>query len=111
MPPLRANTEGCGLYGCYSCPCGRCYTYREYRRSCNAVNMPGGRAMPLFNDFAKKWSLCKNSAEKMLLIDRLVHECHVTVMSGERGRSVCINLIEGNLSQLRDLLETLAGNK
>lgn len=96
--------------GIISCSCGYLYTYREYRRSCNAANMPGGRAAPIFKSFADKWPACKSSREKMLLVDWLVHECHVTVMSGEKGRSVCVNLIEGTIPQLREMLEMLAGH-
>ncbi len=92
-----------------ACACGQFYTYREYRRSCNAAGMPGGRAEPVFRAFAERWPACRGDAEKMLLIDWLIHECHVTLMSGEKGRTVCANLIEGTLPQLRDLLETLAG--
>jgi hypothetical protein len=47
----------------------------------------------------------------MLLIDGLVHECHVSAMTGEKGRSVCMNLMEGTLSQIKDMLEMLAGSK
>ena len=92
------------------CPCGHCYTYREYRRSCNTANIPGGRAEPVFRAFMDKWPGCKDEKEKMLLIDRLIHECHVSLMSGEKGRSVCVNLIEGTIPQLRDMLERLAGH-
>ena len=93
-----------------TCPCGYYYTYREYRRSCNANSMPGGRATEIFNQFVEKWLLCKDEKEKMLLIDWLVHECHVSVMTGGVGRSVCVNLIEGSITQIRDMLEMLAGN-
>ena len=90
------------------CKCGYAYTYREYRRSCNAVNMPGGRAEPIFENFLQKWPGCKDTKSKMFLIDWLVHECHVTLMSGARGRSVCVNLIEGTLKQISDLIMKLA---
>lgn len=90
------------------CECGYSYTYREYRRSCNAVNMPGGRATPKFEGFIKEWTLCKDASQKMMQIDRLIHECHVTLMSGAQGRSVCINLIEGSLKQIADLIVKLA---
>ena len=90
------------------CDCGYSYTYREYRRSCNSVNMPGGRAEPIFENFLQKWPGCRDVKSKMLLIDWLVHECHVTLMSGERGRSVCVNLIEGTLKQISDLILKLA---
>ena len=95
--------------GLIACPCGYYYTYREYRRSCNANNIPGGRATEIFNAFADKWLQCKNEKEKMLLVDWLVHECHVSAMTGGVGRSVCVNLIEGTIAQIRDMLEMLAG--
>jgi len=91
-----------------TCDCGYSYTYREYRRSCNAANMPGGRAAPIFEHFAKKWPGCRDAAQKMLLIDWLIHECHVTIMSGEKGRSVCVNLIEGTKKQIADVIIQLA---
>jgi len=47
----------------------------------------------------------------MLLIDWLVHECHVTLMSGEKGRSVCVNLIEGTLKQISDLIMKIANDQ
>lgn len=94
-----------------ACACGDRYTYREYRRSLNAANMPGGRAAPIFQAFQDRWPGCKDAREKMLLIDWLIHECHVSVMSGDRGRSVCVNLIEGTHAQLRALLERLAGHE
>lgn len=90
------------------CECGYSYTYREYRRSCNAANMPGGRATPIFESYIKKWPSCKEASQKMMLIDWLIHECHVTLMSGSKGRSVCINLIEGSLKQISDLIIKLA---
>lgn len=93
------------------CQCGYTYTYREYRRSCNAVNMPGGRATPVFEDYMKKWLICKTASQKMMAIDWLIHECHVTLMSGAKGRSVCVNLIEGTLGQISDLINKLAYDK
>jgi len=90
------------------CGCGYSYTYREYRRNCNAVNMPGGRATPTFEHFLQKWPGCKDAKDKMMLIDWLIHECHVTLMSGMKGRSVCVNLIEGTLKQISDLIMKLA---
>ena len=91
-----------------TCECGYSYTYREYRRSCNVANMPGGRATPIFEHFAQKWPGCRDTTPKMMLIDWLIHECHVTLMSGLKGRSVCVNLIEGTTKQISDLIMKLA---
>jgi len=94
--------------GLAECSCGTCYTYREYRRSCNAADMPGGRAAPVFDNFIQQWPCCGDTASKMMLIDRLIHECHVTLMSGIKGRSVCVNLIEGTKKQISDVIMQLA---
>ena len=90
------------------CECGYCYTYREYRRSFNANNMPANRAQPIFDAFMERWPACLDATAKMLLIDWLIHEFHVTLMSGEQGRSVCANLIEGTKKQISDMILQLA---
>lgn len=91
------------------CACGQAMSYREYRRSFHAASMPAGRAEALFDAFAAAWEAAKGCADKTRLIDGLLHECHVSVMSGIKGRSACLNLIEGTTSQIRDMLEGLAG--
>ena len=100
-----------GYTSVVACPCGYCYTYREYRRSFHTHNMPAGRATSIFDQYALKWPGCKDPNEKMQLIDRLIHECHVSLMSGVQGRSVCVNLIEGTKKQISDLIMVLAYGK
>jgi len=90
------------------CACGYAYTYREYRRSCNAANMPAGQATPIFEQFMQQWPACKHAKAKMMLIDWLIHQFHVSLMSGNEGRSVCRNLIEGTTAQIQMLIEQLA---
>lgn len=87
---------------------GYSYTFRQYRRSCNSDNVPGGRATPVFREYLLKWPTCRTAAEKFLLIDWLIHECHVTLMNGEIGRTVGINLIDGTYEQVKKLILTLA---
>ena len=90
------------------CGCGYVYTYREYRRSCNAANMPAGAATPIFHGFIPKWAACKDAKSKMMLIDWLIHQFHVALMADVKGRSVCRNLIEGTTAQIFDLINRLA---
>lgn len=90
------------------CVCGYSYTYREYRRSYNTANIPGNRATPIFNKFLEKWIVCRDAKQKMIVIDWLIHEFHVTLMSDSKGRSVCINLIEGSLKQISELIIKIA---
>jgi hypothetical protein len=107
-PTGSVLTKNADNYTPINCDCGYSYTYREYRRNCNSVNMPGGRATPIFDIFLHKWPVCRDSKSKMMLIDWLVHECHVTLMSGSKGRSVCVNLIDGTLKQISELIMRLA---
>ena len=91
-----------------NCNCGYSYTFREYCRSYTAANMPGGRATEIFEHFAKTWPHLKETSQKMMLIDWLIHQCHVTLMSGAKGRSVCVNLLEGTKKQILDVINNLA---
>lgn len=91
-----------------NCDCGYSYTFREYRRSCTSANMPGGRATEIFEYFTQKWPHSKETVQKMMLIDWLIHQCHITIMSGAKGRSVCVNLLEGTQKQIYDLINKLA---
>ena len=70
--------------------------------------MPGGRATEIFEHFAKTWPHLKETSQKMMLIDWLIHQCHVTLMSGAKGRSVCVNLLEGTKKQILDVINNLA---
>jgi hypothetical protein len=41
-------------------------------------------------------------------IDRLIHEFHINLNSGVKGRFVAINLIQGTKKQIGDLIISLA---
>ncbi|MDR2590956.1 MAG: hypothetical protein LBC71_08250, partial [Oscillospiraceae bacterium] len=58
--------------------------------------------------FIEDWSKAKGYIEKMLLIDRLIHEFHINLNSGVKGRFVAINLIQGTKKQIGDLIISLA---
>jgi hypothetical protein len=90
------------------CQCGNQYLFREYMRSFRKEKMPSGSATKIFNDFIKNWSKAKGYIEKMLLIDRLIHEFHINLNSGVKGRFVAINLIQGTKKQIGDLIISLA---
>ncbi|WP_157950072.1 hypothetical protein [Vallitalea okinawensis] len=91
-----------------TCKCGLKYTYHAYRKSYRENNMPSGAATPIFNKFVKNWDIARSSQVKMLLIDNLIHEFHVSEISGTRGRPVGVNLIQGTKSQIVKLLCDLA---
>jgi predicted RNA-binding Zn-ribbon protein involved in translation (DUF1610 family) len=93
------------------CSCGQQYIFRDYMRSFREENMPSGAATAIFNAFIENWQHAKGYAEKMRLIDGLIHEFHINLNSGVKGRFVGINLIEGSKKQIGDLtLELAYGN-
>lgn len=90
------------------CPCGQKYTYREYRKSYRANNMPRGEASGIFDKFTADWEKAKETAAKMRLIDNLIHEFHVSSIAGTKNRPVGVNLIQGTKEQVTALIEELA---
>lgn len=93
-----------------ACPCGQSYTYREYRKSYRQNNMPRGEASAIFDQFVRDWERQsgKGYAEKMRLIDNLVHEFHVSAVGGTVNRPVGVNLIQGSRAQVEGLVAQLA---
>lgn len=91
-----------------TCPCGQRYTYRAYRRRYRADNMPRGEASAIFDQFLLDWDRARGYAEKMRLIDGLVHECHRSARTGTVNRPVGVNLIQGAKAQVIELIEQLA---
>lgn len=100
------------MSGLMQCSCGHQYIFRDYMRSFRKDNMPSGAATAIFNAFINNWEQATDYANKMRLIDNLIHEFHTNLNSGVKGRFVGINLIEGTKSQIRELILNLAyGNK
>lgn len=109
----RLKCHNCGnilLYqdGLMTCTCGHQYLFREYMRSFRKENMPSGAATHIFNAFIKDWEKARGYHVKMHLIDDLIHEFHINLVSGVKGRFIGINLIEGTKKQISDLILTLA---
>jgi hypothetical protein len=94
--------------GLMCCPCGYQYIFKDYMKSFRRCNMPTGGAAHIFNEFIEKWPLAKDSVEKMRLIDWLIHEFHINIRSGVKGRPVGINLIQGTKVQVAQLILSLA---
>lgn len=90
------------------CECGYQYSYREYRRSFRRNNMPTGAASKVFDEYMIKWSLAKGYSEKMILIDTLLHEFHLSLVSGAVHRPVAMNFIDGTRRQVEGVIGELA---
>ncbi len=108
---LRCHACGAevpGKRGLMQCACGAQYLFRDYMRSFRAANMPSGAASAIFSAFVERWPLARAYAEKMALVDGLVHEFHMNLHSGVKGRFVGVNLIEGSKKQIEALILRLA---
>lgn len=91
------------------CSCGYQYSFREYRRSFRRNNMPTGAAAKNFNAFIAEWSKAKEYSEKIILIDRLLHEFHMSLISGVKHRPVAMNFIDGTRENVDKIINELAG--
>lgn len=94
--------------GLMVCGCGFQYTFSEYSGSFNSHHMPGGNAAHIFSEFVEKWPYARTDSAKMNLIDWLVHQCHISMFSGLRLRSVLKNLIDASQQTAEKLVLELA---
>lgn len=90
------------------CSCGYQYSYREYRRSFRRNNMPTGAAAKVFEEYIRQWERADGYGEKMLLIDRLLHEFHLSLISGVQHRPVAMNFLDGTRKQVDEVIRSLA---
>lgn len=92
------------------CRCGLQYSYKEYRRSYRKNNMPTGAAEKTFNTFIQNWNRAKTYQEKIVLIDTLLHEFHLSLVSGATHRPVAMNFIDGSRCRVEQIVYRLARN-
>ena len=92
------------------CSCGLQYSYREYRRSYHKNNMPTGAAEKTFNMFIQNWNKAQKYQEKIVLVDTLLHEFHLSLVSGATHRPVAMNFIDGSRSRVEQIIGSLARN-
>lgn len=90
------------------CDCGYQYSYKEYRRSFRRNNMPTGAAAKVFDEYMRKWNVAKGYSEKMILIDTLLHEFHLSLVSEAVHRPVAVNFIDGTRKQVESVIGELA---
>ena len=90
------------------CTCGNQYSYKEYRRSYRRNNMPTGAAARVFDEYIKAWVWAKDYSSKMILIDKLLHEFHLSLISGTVHRPVAMNFIDGTREKIEKIINDLA---
>ena len=70
--------------------------------------MPHGKAQTVFDKFMDEWPKTKTSAEKMNLIDSIIHECHKCLITNIKADSILKNLLGGKRSDAEKLIFELA---
>jgi hypothetical protein len=91
-----------------SCPeCAWSVTAEEYHLSWEHRDLNGHSEE--FEYFLAQFPTARSDAERMLLIDRLVHAAHVASSPGSPSGKVARNLLEGNRRKIRQVLDQLAG--
>lgn len=110
----KLKCHGCGAILSYEnegkllCECGQGYIFREYMRSFNRNSMPSRSGTAVFNEFLQRWPSAHTPNDKMLLLDWLIHQCHLNLLSGVKRDFLGVNLIEGSKKQVGELIEQLA---
>jgi len=93
------------------CPAGDCgwhTTDARYRQSIRDHYAWTGRAVAAFETFHRRWPSARSYADKILLIDQLVHSFHVDEKTGEPVKSVASKLFEGNKKDVVRFLDELS---
>ena len=89
--------------------CERCawqVTWGDYRRSTRGRRLDELGVEHLLESFVRAWPGAHSPGEKLLLIDKLIHEFHVA--ADERGCPLGVNVIAGTAMEIYALLRDLA---
>jgi hypothetical protein len=86
--------------------CGWEITWGAYALSFKRKQLNPGGAVEIFSEYASVYQSARTPREKMLAIDRLVHEFHTSVIH-DSERPVGVNLIQGKLSDVVEFLDRL----
>ncbi len=89
--------------------CGWGVPWRTYQKSYQGKQLHGGAAIGIFAGFVKQFPVARDARERLLLIDRLIHEFHYNVSRTDPiphpNRPTAANLIEGD--KMRDVIAFL----
>ena len=94
------------------CPaCDWSMTWYAYRRTFHRKQLNPGGAVAFFHEFVRKFETPKTPKEKMLAIDRVIHEFHYSSKAepDRPTRAAGVNLISGRLDDVVTFLNELSG--
>ena len=95
--------------------CNKCSwktTWGTYLKSYQRKQLHGGTALEAFKDFVAKLPKTRTPEEKMLLIDRLIHEAHQWTDKDFKEpvftRPAAVNIISGKMKEVMIFLDQLS---
>lgn len=90
-----------------TCACGWELLWRDYFRTIQHKQLSGAEpVLALFREYMRRLPDADGPRQKMLLIDRLIHEFHRD-LKDDPTRTTGINLIEGRYHEVVDFLDNL----
>jgi DNA-directed RNA polymerase subunit RPC12/RpoP len=92
------------------CPvCGWRITWGDYTKSYKRKQLNAGGAVDVFQRYVDAYPKARTPREKMLAIDRLIHEFHYSLKDrpDQPTRPVAANLIRGKLTEIEAFLDKL----
>jgi hypothetical protein len=91
--------------------CGWEARWGDYSATYRTQELGAGGAWDIFQEFVRQWEQVRAPREKMVLIDRLIHQWHWETRAQRPkfglGRPTGLNLIEGNKHQVLAFLDSL----
>lgn len=94
---MRLQCDACG----WKCP------WQAYAKTFKYKGLFAGGMQPFLEEFAQKFPKAKLPAERLILIDTLIHRYHWQASSGT-GRPGASGLIEGKISNIMPFLDSLS---
>ncbi len=89
--------------------CGFKASYGQWRDSWRKQELVGGNAVRVYREFFQAYPKAKTYAEKMLLIDQLIHAFHFSLRQSRTFRPVAQQLIDGSAEKVLAFLDRLSG--
>lgn len=104
---LRRNRDD--RYFCPGDDCSWSITWGEYHSSWSKRRLFGGKALSAFRRYVNDYPRAATVARKMIAVDQLLHAFHWDLQAAAPNRLAADNLIDGNHSQVLQLLDELSG--
>ena len=108
---LRSLSKPSALLRCPAC--GWQVRWRVYKAESENADgqLRAGHAAAAFARYVQVYPQCRTRAEKILAIDRLIHEFHWILVHEDQparaNKPAAVNLLRGNIRQVLDLLNEL----